>query len=130
MLLMATILFSGCASITRGTKEVLFVDSQPMGAMVRLSNGMTGVTPTSFKLPRDSVLTVTIEKPGYKTAIVQVNHCTASSGAVGMAGNIVFGGIIGAGVAMSGATQDLISNPVYVILEPSAYCGEFASNFK
>lgn len=116
------LLLSGCASITRGTKDVLVVNSEPMGAKVCLSNGMMGITPATFKLPRDSVLTVTIDKPGYKTASVLVDHCTATSGAVGMAGNIVFGGIIGAGVdAMSGATQDLTPNPVYVILEPICY---------
>ncbi len=132
ILLASTSLFflSGCASITRGTKEVLIVNSEPMNAHVRLSNGMTGITPASFKLARDSVLTVTIAKEGYKTAVVQVNHETANAGAAGMAGNLIFGGIIGAGVdAVSGATQDLTPNPIYVILEP-AYCKrEFVSNF-
>lgn len=123
----STFVLSGCASITRGTKEVLIVNSEPMNARVRLSNGMMGVTPASFKLARDSVLTVTIEKEGYRTAVVQVNHETANAGAVGMAGNIVFGGIIGAGVdAVSGATQDLTPNPVYVVLEPLCYrCDSF-----
>lgn len=91
---------------------------------------MTGTTPASFKLPRNSILTVVIEKPGYKTATVQVNHATATSGAVGMAGNLVFGGIIGGGVDLAtGATQDLTPNPVYVILEPLSCRREFASNF-
>lgn len=121
---------SGCASITRGTKEVLVVNSEPMNARVRLSNGMVGTTPATFKIARDSVVTVVIEKPGYQTATVQVNHQTASAGAAGMAGNIFFGGIIGAGVdAMSGATQELTPNPVYVILEPLS-CGRApASDF-
>jgi len=128
--IVSTFIFSGCASITRGTQEVLVVNSEPMNARVRLSNGMVGVTPASFKLARDSVVTVTIEKEGYRTAVVQVNHHTANAGAVGMAGNIVFGGIIGAGVdAMSGATQDLTPNPVYVILEPVCGRREFVSNF-
>lgn len=123
-------LLSGCASITRGTKEVLIVNSEPMNASVRLSNGMVGTTPASFKLPRDSVVTVYIEKAGYKTAVVQVNHQTATSGGVAMAGNLVFGGLIGGGVDLAtGATQDLTPNPVYVKLEPISPCREFVSRF-
>lgn len=126
--LTAVLILPGCASITRGTKEVLVVNSEPMNAHVRLSNGMTGTTPASFKLPRDSVLTVVIEKPGYKTATVQVNHCTATPGAVGMAGNLVFGGIIGGGVDLAtGATQDLTPNPVFVQLEPLSCVREWSS---
>lgn len=131
-LLASTSIFflSGCASITRGTKEVLIVNSEPMNAKVRLSNGMTGVTPASFKLARDSVLTVTIEKAGYQTAVVQVNHETANAGAAGMAGNLFFGGIIGAGIdVVSGATQDLTPNPIYVVLEPISCRRAFTSDF-
>lgn len=117
--LAVTFIFSGCATITRGTKEVLVIDSKPSNAFVRLSNGMTGYTPASFKIARDSILTCTIEKEGYQSSIVQINHQTAGGGAAGMAGNIIFGGIIGAGVdCVSGATQELAPNPVFVQLEP------------
>lgn len=126
----STFVLSGCASITRGTKEVLIVNSDPMNATVRLSNGMVGTTPASFKLPRDSVVTVFVEKPGYKPATVQVNHQTATSGGVAMAGNLVFGGLIGGGIDLaSGATQDLTPNPVYVKLEPISCNREFVSRF-
>lgn len=126
----STFILSGCASITRGTKEVLVVNSEPQNAQVRLSNGMVGTTPASFKLPRNSVVTVVVEKPGYRTATVQVNHQTATPGGVAMAGNLVFGGIIGGGVDLAtGATQDLTPNPVYVILEPICCRREFVSNF-
>lgn len=119
----ATFIFSGCATITRGTKEVLIVDSKPSNAFVRLSNGMTGYTPASFKVARDSFLTCTIEKEGYHSSIVQINHQTAGGGAAGMAGNVIFGGIIGVGVdAMSGATQELTPNPLFVELEPLQCC--------
>lgn len=124
------LLLSGCASITRGTKEVLVVNSEPMNACVHLSNGMVGTTPASFKIPRDSVVTVVIDKPGYKTAVVHVNHEFATAGGVGMAGNILFGGIIGIGIdAVSGATQDLTPNPVCVILEPISHGQELAADF-
>lgn len=115
-------LFSGCASITRGTKEALVIQSDPAGAKVTLSNGMVGYTPTSFTLKRKKDYLVAIEKPGYETIRTRVSHQTADQGAAGMAGNLIFGGIIGAGVdAISGATQELTPNPVVVKMVP--LCG-------
>lgn len=111
--------FSGCATICRGTKEVLVVDSDPTNAYIRLSNGMSGYTPASFKIARNSFLTGIIEKEGYETSHFQINHETAGAGAAGMAGNVIFGGIIGGGVDLiSGATQRLTPNPVMVSLVP------------
>lgn len=122
MLLLAfasAFMFSGCATICRGTKEVLVIDSQPANAHVRLSNGMSGMTPASFKIARNSFLTGVIEKEGYIPCSFQINHQTAGGGAAGMAGNVIFGGIIGVGVdAVSGATQELTPNPLFVQLEP------------
>ena len=109
---------TGCASITRGTEQDLAVESNPAGASVTLSNGMKGTTPTSFKVKRKDSLTVTVQKPGYKTAHVQVVPKVSDNGAAGMAGNLLFGGIIGVGVdAANGANKDLQPNPVKVMLE-------------
>lgn len=58
------LLGTGCATITRGTREALVVESDPPGADVQLSNGLRGRTPTSFSLERDQNLVVTISKPG------------------------------------------------------------------
>lgn len=112
-------LLGACSTITRGTEEVLVVDSEPSNAQVCLSNGLSGTTPTSFKLKRKGNYTVRVEKEGYESACVQVNNEIGTEGAVGMAGNLVFGGLIGAGVdAISGASKDLKPNPVMVKLEP------------
>lgn len=117
--LASAFIFTGCATICRGTKEVLVIDSNPTNAHVRLSNGMSGYTPTSFKISRDAFLTGIIEKEGYEPSHFQINHETKGAGAAGMAGNIVFGGIIGAGVdVMSGATQTITPNPLMVQLVP------------
>ncbi len=114
-------LFGGCASVTRGTKDTLVVESDPAGAQVRLSNGQTGTTPTSFKLPRSKALTVYIEKEGYEPLTVAVNSQVSGVGAAGMAGNVLVGGLIGAGVDMAtGATKDLRPNPVKAKLVPCA----------
>lgn len=112
-------LSSGCASITRGTKDTLVVESDPAGADVKLSTGLTGKTPASFKLPRGKDLVVTISKEGFETLSVNVTSQVVGAGSAGMAGNLLFGGLIGAGVdASTGAMKDLKPNPVKVKLNP------------
>lgn len=112
-------LFSGCASVTRGTKDTLVIESDPAGATVRLSTGQTGKTPTSFQLPRKHGFDVYIEKEGYEPLTVHVSSQVSGTGAAGMAGNVLVGGLIGVGVdAMTGATKDLRPNPVKVSLVP------------
>jgi hypothetical protein len=119
LLALAVLFNTGCASITRGTKDTLVVESDPAGADVKLSNGLSGKTPTSFKLPRKRDVVVTISKEGYETLSVNVTSQVSGGGAAGMAGNVIFGGLIGAAVdAGSGAMNDLKPNPVKVTLNP------------
>lgn len=116
---LAGLFVSGCATVTRGTKDTLVIESEPAGADVRLSNGMTGKTPTSFKLPRKHPLVVNIEKEGYEPISVNVNSQVSGAGAAGMAGNVLVGGLVGAVVdPLSGAMKDLRPNPVKVTLVP------------
>lgn len=114
---MAVLLGSGCTTVTRGTKDVLVVESDPSGADVALSNGLRGQTPTSFELPRKNALTVTVSKEGYETVTVNVTPKVVGAGGAGMAGNVILGGLIGAAVdAGTGAMKDLKPNPVRVTL--------------
>ncbi len=111
----------GCASITRGTKEVFVVDSTPQDAEVRLSSGQVGRTPASFEVGRRDALTVFVSKPGYKSRTLIVQSEVGGGGAAGMAGNVLFGGIIGAGVdAGTGAMYEHKPNPLMVQLEPES----------
>lgn len=111
----------GCASITRGTKEVFVVDSTPQDAEVRLSSGQVGRTPASFEVGRRDTLTVFVNKPGYKPRTLIVQSEVGGGGAAGMAGNVLFGGIIGAGVdAGTGAMYEHKPNPLMVQLEPES----------
>jgi PEGA domain len=112
-------LFTSCATITRGVHEKLTVLSEPSGANVVLSSGETGVTPTKFVKTRRDNFTVTVSKPGFIGQSVRVESKASATGETAMAGNILVGGLIGAGVdATSGAYNSLYPNPVSVRLVP------------
>lgn len=124
MLISLVLIFisAGCATITQGTNEVLVIDSVPSNALVKLSNGMIGYTPATFTVARDSVLTCTIEKEGYKPYSIEINHQISAHGhqthlvynhSHGLAG-FIFRCVDN----ISGATQELIPNPVFAELEP------------
>jgi hypothetical protein len=120
-LLAAGVCLSGCATITRGTTQDFSVTSTPPGAAVKTSTGFEcAATPCTFKMPRKNPFTVEIKLEGYQTETVNVESKVAGSGAAGMAGNVLVGGLIGIGVdATSGATKDLVPNPVTVTLTPN-----------
>jgi hypothetical protein len=106
-----------CATVTRGSTDILVVESDPPGAAVTVSTGEVGVTPTSFTLRRRGNYLVNIDKPGYEALQVDVRHRVSGAGSAGMAGNILLGGIIGAAVdSSSGAMYDLVPNPIKVKL--------------
>jgi hypothetical protein len=113
---------AACATVTRGSNDAWVVNTEPSGAKVETTNGhQCPATPCAIKMSRKSEFTATITKPGYKTATVQVNHKTANAGAAGVAGNVLLGGVIGLGVDLAtGASQDLVPNPVTLKLEPVA----------
>ena len=118
LILVVTLFTTGCATITRGTREVFTVDSTPQGANVQISTGQSGQTPLSVKVPRNETLHVTISKPGYKTRQTTVPTQIAGGGGLAMAGNVVLGGLIGAAVdAGTGAMMEHKPNPLVVTLE-------------
>lgn len=117
--LASLVFISGCASVTRGTKDTLVVESDPAGAKVRLSTGQEGKTPTSFQLPRKKAFEVFIEKEGFEPLTVHVSSQISGKGGVGLAGNVLIGGVIGLGVdALTGAAKDLKPNPIKVTMVP------------
>lgn len=117
LIALAVLLFSGCATVTRGTKDTLVIESDPAGATVQLSTGQTAKTPASFQLPRKESVVVTITREGYEPVTVNVQSQIVGAGAAGMAGNVLVGGVIGVGVdAWTGATKSLKPNPVSVKL--------------
>ena len=109
-----------CATVTRGTNTAWEVTSSPSGASVETSNGyQCRATPCSIRMPRRSEFIATLRLPGHQDATVTVTNRVATGGGVAMAGNVIVGGIIGAGVdAGTGAMLDLTPNPAHVEMQP------------
>lgn len=94
------------------------VDSNPQDAEVRLSTGQVARTPASFEVGRRDTLTVFVSKPGYKNRTLIIQSEVGGGGAAGMAGNVLLGGIIGAGIdAGTGAMYEHKPNPLMIQLE-------------
>jgi hypothetical protein len=109
----------GCATVTRGNNDTWTVNTTPTGASVKTTNQFfCESTPCTFKMARKSDFDVTITKPGYKTWTGHVTHHISGAGSAGMAGNVILGGIVGAGVdAYTGAMNNIVPNPLNVTLE-------------
>ena len=110
---------AACATVTRGSSTTWAVQTTPSGAKVVTSTGKScEPTPCSISMARKSRFTAVITKAGYKPASIHVDHEISGAGAVGLAGNVLIGGLIGVGVdAVSGAALNLTPNPSIVSLE-------------
>lgn len=116
---------AACATITKGTDDTVTFESTPPQALVTISDtreslkDITCTSPCTLELNRKWTYRVTFEKDGYTPAIQMLTPKLSSDGVAGMGGNILLGGIIGAGVdASTGAMNDLKPNPMSVTLEP------------
>jgi hypothetical protein len=70
-------------------------------------------------MKRKSEFVVTVSKDGYQTQEAHVHGVVKGGGAAGAAGNVIFGGIIGAGIdASNGSLMNLKPNPLQVTLVP------------
>ena len=118
-LLAVCVLLPACATITRGTSQKFNVESNPTGADVKLSTGQTCVTPCTLTLKRKSDFVVTVTKEGYQAQEAKVHGVVKGGGGAALAGNAIFGGLIGAGVdASNGSLMNLTPNPLVVTLIP------------
>lgn len=104
-ILLSSLLFSvltGCASIVNGTNQSVSVNTHTSGAECALSNDKgtwyINNTPGSVVVHRSYAdLLIHCQKPGYRPLTASIASKTK-----GMAfGNVVFGGVIGAGVDMA-----------------------------
>lgn len=112
-------LSSGCASLTRGTTEAFVVETKPPGADVNSSSGWRCTTPCSINVKRRSDFVLTISRANYETVTATVTSSIDGAGAAGMAGNVILGGLIGAGIDVgTGAMHSHKPNPLVVEMVP------------
>lgn len=111
--ILGCIFLTGCASIVNGTNQPISVDTPPVkGATCTLTNdkGIWYVnnTPGSVTIHRSyQDLDILCRKPGYKVANLKVKSNTKPMAF----GNVLFGGVIGAGVDMAnGSAYDYPAN--------------------
>ncbi len=104
----------GCASVVRGTDEQIAFQSEPAGAHLQLSNGLScSTTPCDLKVARKDEFTATFTKDGYQQQDIRVTTHVSGGGVAAGAGNVLAGGLIGVGVdAYNGANLDHQPNPV------------------
>ncbi|MCB9832520.1 MAG: PEGA domain-containing protein [Planctomycetes bacterium] len=113
LVLLASIVFGGCASIVNGTTKEVSIETEPPDALVEVE-GQRKTTPCSFELRRDEDHGLRISKPGYKTYYVHLR--SVEGGAI--FGNLLFGGLIGVAVdAGSGASKTLEPDDITIVME-------------
>lgn len=106
---------SGCASIVKGTRQTVMVETNPPGATISIDRTHeTSVSPAQLSLKRKNEYELKIEKAGYKTEYVQVDRHLSGW----FWGNLIFGGIIGIIVDLSnGAGYKLEPKEVTIELQ-------------
>jgi hypothetical protein len=120
LVLAAAMSLGGCASIVRGTDEPVAFQSYLEGAEVRLSSGLgCPATPCAVLVPRKDAFVATFAKEGFHQEQIHVGTKVGGGGGAALAGNALFGGIIGVVVdASNGAQLDHDPNPVITHLKP------------
>lgn len=113
---LAAVLPTACATIISGKHQEVQVISSPSGAKASTS-GQTIITPGTFTLRRDTNHVIAIEKEGYISETVTLTSGVGPA----VAGNIIFGGLIGGGIdAATGALYKLYPETVNVALRPGS----------
>ena len=119
-LIASGLVLAGCATITRGTTNIVQIASNPPGATITTTLGETcGTAPCNMEVSRREPFTVRAELAGYEPAEVHVRSTLSGAGMGATAGNVLVGGLVGAVVdGASGATLTHKPNPVIVTLKP------------
>lgn len=114
-----------CATVTKGTTDEVMVTSKPSHAIVTTTLGFHGTTPARIEHKRKKKFTVTVEAEGYKPVEIYIDNRFSGTGAAGLAGNILLGGVVGLAVdGVTGSTLDHYPADVFVELMPLAGEGE------
>jgi hypothetical protein len=93
---------TGCASIIKGSKQTVTIDSNVKDAEIYLDGALVGKTPYTGELKRGSGKTMMLKKAGYQTKTMTLSTSVEP---------IFFGNIISGGAL--GSTTDLATGSMY-----------------
>lgn len=111
----AFVLFGGCSSIINGTKQDIFIESEPPGATATVDGAQQVVTPSTVNLERKKGHSITVRKEEYRPVVVN----TEKKMNPWFWGNCLLGGLIGMGIdALVGGMWDIQPERIKVILPP------------
>ena len=117
LLLLSILGTTGCASITSGTTQSVFVHSSPSGANVEV-DGLQATTPAKLELKRNQAShNVRVTKEGYEPANVSIGRKFNPW----VAGNLLWGHGFLVGVVVdfvSGGAWDLDTDRIDLTLSP------------
>ncbi|HEX2836562.1 MAG TPA: PEGA domain-containing protein [Phycisphaerales bacterium] len=107
----------GCATIVNGKTQEVPIATIPPGATVCIDSSQTVITPASVNLRRNKDYILTVMKDGYHPQTVQITGVLSGW----LAGNLLFGGIIGGGIdAATGAGFTLTPDKIAITMVPLA----------
>ncbi|MEO0112086.1 MAG: caspase family protein [candidate division WOR-3 bacterium] len=108
ILLMGMMLgFLGCATMLRGTHQLVRIETDPPGALVTIDNNQKLITPASVKLKRNQSHLLYFEKTGYQS---KYENIRSEFNAI----TLIYAGLID---FVTGACYDLKPDHLYVHLE-------------
>jgi uncharacterized protein YceK len=112
--LAVSVILAGCATILHGTKEQVGISSVPSGATVTVDNKLLGATPIVANLSRKNSHIIKIAMNGFEPVEMTVTRHLSGW----IAGNIIFGGLIGLAVdAITGGMYKLTPEQVAATLQ-------------
>jgi hypothetical protein len=125
-IIILSILIAGCATITKGTTELVAVSTPGVeGATCTLISPSVGsqvvVTPGTITLQKGKDnIAVTCTKECYQDGVGMI-----ASNFEGMsAGNVIFGGLIGLGVDATTGAMNTYTPSIQVVMTPIPDCGK------
>lgn len=117
IILILSVIISGCATVMSGSTQQVTFQSTPDDALVKIDGRPIGKTPLTVQLDKKAGQTLTIEKEGYKAFSTAMDTTMDSW----FWGNIIIGGLLGSTTDnVSGAINEYSPGQYIITLEPLA----------
>lgn len=105
------VLQSACATIIKGPKQLINIDSNVRDAEVMVNGATMGRTPFNGPIPRGSSTQVTIKKDGYYAKTITLATETETA----FWGNILIGGVLGSSTDSASGAMNKYSPATFQI---------------